>query len=146
MRFLHSRHGDLRKGAAGCESRTRAVWRSPTPSATTICRCTGYKKIIDAIELAAKMLREDTRLDDAGEDGQGRLSGSTAWTCEGKVLGTGQYVDDMDQVDLPGMIYGSAVRAKYPRALVTGYPTRRRRKALPGVVCGADRRGRAGQE
>ena len=32
-----------------------------------------------------------------------------------KFLGTGEYADDMK---LPGMIYGSALRTKYPRALI----------------------------
>src|SRR5699024_7681153 len=53
---------------------------------------------------------------------------------EEKVLGTGQYVDDLDQVDIPGMIYGSAVRSKYPRARVLAIHTEKA-KALPGVVC-----------
>ena len=114
---------------------------NPNPSRVEIahairnnyCRCTGYKKIIDAIELAAKMLREDTRLD---EQEKMVKVGSRMHRIdvEGKVLGTGQYVDDMDQVDLPGMIYGSAVRAKYPRALVKDIRTEKA-KALPGVVC-----------
>ena len=32
-----------------------------------------------------------------------------------KILGTGKYVDDMK---VEGMVYGSALRTKYPRALV----------------------------
>lgn len=114
---------------------------NPNPSRVEIahairnnyCRCTGYKKIIDAIELAAKMLREDTQLD---EQEKMVKVGSRMHRIdvEGKVLGTGQYVDDMDQVDLPGLVYGSAVRAKYPRALVKDIRTEKA-KALPGVVC-----------
>ena len=34
--------------------------RSPLPSATTSARCTGYKRIIDAIGLAARLIRERT--------------------------------------------------------------------------------------
>ncbi len=114
---------------------------NPNPSRVEIahairnnyCRCTGYKKIIDAIELAARMLREDIPV---SEQEKMVKVGSMMHRIdvEGKVLGTGQYVDDMDQVDLPGMIYGGAVRAKYPRALVKAIHTEKA-KALPGVVC-----------
>ena len=97
------------------------------------CRCTGYRKIIDAIELAAKLLREDLPLK---EQEKMVKVGSHVHRIdvEGKVLGTGQYVDDMDEVQLPGMIYGSAVRSKYPRAVVKAIHTEKA-KALPGVVC-----------
>lgn len=97
------------------------------------CRCTGYKKIIDAIELAARMLREDIPV---GEQEKAVKVGSQMHRVDvqGKVLGTGQYVDDIDQLDIPGMIYGGAVRAQYPRAVVKAVRTEKA-KALPGVVC-----------
>ena len=97
------------------------------------CRCTGYKKIIDAILLAAKMFRENLPIPKERTDIK---VGSKVHRVdvEEKVLGTGQYVDDLDQVDLPGMIYGSAVRSKYPRARVLAIHTEKA-KALPGVVC-----------
>ena len=97
------------------------------------CRCTGYKKIIDAILLAAKMFRENLPIPKERTDIK---VGSKVHRVdvEEKVLGTGQYVDDLDQVDLPGMIYGSAVRSKYPRARILAIHTEKA-KALPGVVC-----------
>jgi len=49
---------------------------------------------------------------------------------EEKVTGTGIYPDD---IYLDGMIYGSAVRAQYPRARVLAIHTEEAR-ALPGVV------------
>lgn len=79
-----------------------------------ICRCTGYVKIEKAIEMAAKAFREDTlifegkRIGTIGE----KLPRIDA---KAKTLGTGLYVDDMK---LEGMLYGSALRTKYPRALV----------------------------
>ena len=48
-----------------------------------------------------------------------------------KVLGTGIYCDD---ITMEGMLYGSAVRAAYPRARVLAIHTEEAR-ALPGVVC-----------
>lgn len=47
-----------------------------------------------------------------------------------KVLGTGKYPDD---IYLDGMIYGSAVRSKYPRARVLAIH-KEKAEALPGVV------------
>ena len=79
-----------------------------------ICRCTGYKKIMEAILLAAKMFRENLPT----EDVSGVVSvGDPILRVDAreKVLGTGQYPDD---VYLDDMIYASAVRAEYPRARV----------------------------
>ena len=47
-----------------------------------------------------------------------------------KVLGTGKYPDD---IYLDGMIYGSAIRSKYPRARVLAIH-KEKAEALPGVV------------
>ena len=97
------------------------------------CRCTGYKKIIDAILLAAKMLRENLPV--PSESTSVKVGSKVHRVdVEEKVLGTGQYVDDLDQVDIPGMIYGSAVRSKYPQSQVLAIHTEKA-KALPGVVC-----------
>ena len=95
-----------------------------------ICRCTGYKKIIDGIELAARMLREQIPVGEQ-EKMIGVGSRFHRVDVEGKVLGTGTYVDD---IEIDGMIYGSAVRAAYPRARVKAIHTEKA-KALPGVVC-----------
>ena len=93
-----------------------------------ICRCTGYVKIIDAILLAGEIFQAG-EVPPAPED----------WSLgqrvprvdvEEKVTGTGIYPDD---IYLDGMIYGSAVRSKYPRARVLAIHTEEA-KALPGVV------------
>ncbi len=94
-----------------------------------ICRCTGYVKIIKAVRLAAQCLRE------------GRVPAPEGAWCVGarvhrldvreKVLGTGIYCDD---ITMEGMLYGSAVRAAYPRARVLAIHTEEAR-ALPGVAC-----------
>ncbi len=96
-----------------------------------ICRCTGYKKIMDAIELAAVMLREDIKVPELRQDG---ISvGQFLQRVDGrkKILGMAQFCDD---IDLPGMIFASAVRSEYPRARVLKIDTSEAEK-LPGVVC-----------
>lgn len=93
-----------------------------------ICRCTGYVKIIDAILLAAKVFREG-KIPEEPKDW--RLGARVPRVdVREKVTGVGQYPDD---VYLPGMIYGSAVRSAYPRARVLAIHTEEAR-ALPGVV------------
>lgn len=93
-----------------------------------ICRCTGYKKIIDAILLAARLLREDVRDLKAPEVTSVGQRVHRLDVPE-KVLGYGEYVDDME---VEGLIYGSAVRSQYPRARILSIDSSRA-KALPGV-------------
>ena len=79
-----------------------------------ICRCTGYKKIIDGILLSAKILREDLPVhEESGAVNVGQAIQRI--DAKEKVLGTGEYPDD---IYLDGMVYGSAVRSEYPRAKV----------------------------
>ncbi len=79
-----------------------------------ICRCTGYKKIIDAIQLAARLFQESqTELIPQPITGVGQRAHRI--DVLEKVLGYGEYVDDME---VDGMIYGSAIRSTYPRAKV----------------------------
>ena len=98
-----------------------------------ICRCTGYKKIIDGIALAAELLRDDKPIPVVGGY-RGVGEHCQRVNVKTKVLGTGKYTDDLDDVDLPGMCYGSAIRSAYPRAVVKAIHTEKA-KALPGVVC-----------
>lgn len=79
-----------------------------------ICRCTGYVKIIEAIEMAAPCIISRTLVIEekfSGKIGE-RIPRIDA---KDKVLGIAEYVDDMK---INGMIYGSALRSKYPRAKV----------------------------
>ncbi len=79
-----------------------------------ICRCTGYKKIIDAVELVADMLKNNIAV--PTEEQEYKLGAKVARIdVREKVLGYGEFVDDMD---VPGVVYASAVRSKYPRAKV----------------------------
>lgn len=79
-----------------------------------ICRCTGYVKIVQAILMAAKYLREDLPLPQKEFTGNvGERSHRP--DAEVKILGKAKFADDLKA---PDMIYGSALRAGYPRALV----------------------------
>ena len=97
-----------------------------------ICRCTGYKKIIEGITLAAAILRGDAAADPALEQGDSYGVGERAFRVDvrDKVLGRGQYVDD---VEMEGMVHASAVRAQYPRARVLDIDASGA-LALPGVL------------
>lgn len=93
-----------------------------------ICRCTGYKKIIDAVLLAAKIFRED--IQDLKAPVIERV-GQRAHRVDvrEKVLGYGQYTDDLE---VDGMIHGSAIRSPYPRARILSIDGSEA-MALPGV-------------
>lgn len=93
-----------------------------------ICRCTGYVKIIKAVELAAQALA-------AGAIPQPRESWNVGarvprLDVREKVLGYGEYTDDMA---IDGMLYASALRSAYPRAKILSIHTEQA-KALPGVA------------
>lgn len=93
-----------------------------------ICRCTGYVKIKDAVRRAAEYLRAGRLPEDSGA---WRLGARVhRLDVREKVLGTGEYCDDLY---MEGMLYGSAVRAAYPRARVLKIHTEEAR-ALPGVA------------
>ena len=79
-----------------------------------ICRCTGYKKIEEAIMESARYFRENLEIPEPETSAQVGEQFKRVDAAE-KVLGTGQFVDD---ITLPGMIYAKALRSKYPRAIV----------------------------
>ncbi|MDO4564120.1 MAG: selenium-dependent xanthine dehydrogenase [Clostridia bacterium] len=93
-----------------------------------ICRCTGYKKIIDAVLLAAEIFREGLSVPKCELKG---LIGDNLHRVDApsKTLGTALYCDDLY---FDGMLLGSAVRSEYPRARVLSIDTSAA-KAVPGV-------------
>lgn len=94
-----------------------------------ICRCTGYIKIEQAVSMAAKMIREGTEVPETHFKG---VMGENVHRVDAlaKTVGTGKYVDDMK---INGMLYGAALRTKYPRALVKSINIDEAKK-IPGVV------------
>ncbi|NCB30911.1 MAG: selenium-dependent xanthine dehydrogenase [Clostridia bacterium] len=93
-----------------------------------ICRCTGYVKIIRAVQMTAEILSAD-KIPETPENWKvgGRVH---RLDVREKVLGYGEYTDD---VYMEGMLHASAVRSAYPRARVLAIHTEAA-KALPGVA------------
>jgi selenium-dependent xanthine dehydrogenase len=93
-----------------------------------LCRCTGYVKVIDAIELAAAARRGE-RLPEP--DRSGRVGSRTArYRGVELALGDEPYVGDMT---VPGMLHGALRYSDHPRARVLGIDTTKA-AACPGVV------------
>ena len=119
------------------------IRRNPNPSEdevkeaikNNICRCTGYKKIIEGILKAARILRGEEQIDPELERGDNYGVGSKAFRVDvrPKVLGYGKYPDDVTDVEYPDMAYGSCVRSKHPRARVLKIDVSEA-EALPGVI------------
>src|SRR5262245_46178440 len=89
-----------------------------------LCRCTGYVKILDAVELLAKgETRPPVALGGVGSSG-------TRYQGVELALGDKQYIDDL-RVD--GMLHGAVHLAEYARAEVVNIDTSKA-EAVPGVV------------
>ncbi|MEA3336808.1 MAG: selenium-dependent xanthine dehydrogenase [Chloroflexota bacterium] len=94
-----------------------------------ICRCTGYKKIVDAVILAAEAIRNEERVPPPG--GNGRIGTRQAkYRAEDLVLGRHRYVDD---IRIDGMVHGALKFSDHPRARVLAINTEDARR-LPGVL------------
>ena len=93
-----------------------------------LCRCTGYTKILDAVELVAAARRGEPRPE---VNGDARV-GSRAARYRGMELALGDmpYVGDMVE---PGMLHGALRFSDHPRARVLRVDTTRA-EAHPGVV------------
>jgi xanthine dehydrogenase molybdenum-binding subunit len=94
---------------------------------THLCRCTGYVKIIDAIELYARV-RQGEALPEADYSGKvgTRLP---KYEAEAMTLGDRAYVADMKR---PDMLHGAVRLADHPRARVLKIDATRA-LAMPGV-------------
>jgi xanthine dehydrogenase molybdenum-binding subunit len=90
-----------------------------------LCRCTGYHRIVDAIQLAGSgsTLPVDAVKHGVGED-------SRRYRGRDQVLGTKAFVADM-KVD--GMLHGALVLADHPRSRIIGIDTDAAVRS-PGVV------------
>ncbi|MBS4028098.1 MAG: selenium-dependent xanthine dehydrogenase [Ignavibacteriales bacterium] len=93
-----------------------------------ICRCTGYVKIIDAIELSAKVFRGEQLPE---FDYSGKI-GSSLPRMDGEKFAMGErpYIDD---ISLPDMLYSAFLFSPNPKIKIKNIDTSEAEK-FPGVV------------
>jgi aldehyde oxidoreductase len=118
--------------------------REPRPSRAQIlealegnlCRCTGYTKIVEAVEAAAVVMRGESPLQPslpgAGAGNGGRVVGGSQTRVDAvdKVTGVARYAED---IKLPGLLYAALARSPHPHARVMSIdPTSA--LSLPGVL------------
>lgn len=94
-----------------------------------LCRCTGYKKIVDAILYAAEAIRENREIPAPKTNGKvGQRQ--PKYGADQIVLGQSRFTGDMM---FDGMVYGALKFSDHPRAVVKRINTAELEK-LPGVL------------
>jgi xanthine dehydrogenase molybdenum-binding subunit len=96
-----------------------------------LCRCTGYVKIIAAVQAAARALRGDTPPETSLGQSESVIGGRSvrpdAWD---KVTGRTLFTADLR---VEGMLYGAALRSAFPHARLLRVDVQRARR-MPGVA------------
>jgi CO/xanthine dehydrogenase Mo-binding subunit/aerobic-type carbon monoxide dehydrogenase small subunit (CoxS/CutS family) len=118
--------------------------REPRPSreqiiealAGNLCRCTGYQRMVRAVELAAARTRGDDRPPRSPQTsevpGRSIIGGDATRTdSREKVTGQVKYVED---ISMPGMLHCRVVRSPCHHARLLSLDTAKA-EGLPGVIC-----------
>ena len=117
----------------------RATWlldRQPQPTRAEIaraidvhlCRCTGYQRIVDAIELFGRARRGEPNPEPSRDPTVGQPL--VRYRADDLVLGTKAFVSDLTR---PHLLHGAVVLSAHARARVTAIDVSRA-AAVPGVV------------
>jgi aldehyde oxidoreductase len=101
-----------------------------------ICRCTGYKPLVDAVMAAAKVMRGEATMKDITYDfaGEKEIYGSRhpRPTALVKVTGLADYGDDLKLKMPEGTAYLAVVISEVPHAKIISIETKEA-EAMPGV-------------
>ena len=134
----------VQKGAVQCGfctpgflARTRILLeKNPNPSREDIvkaltphiCRCTGYVKIVEAVEEAARSLRENSNIQ-LPENGRIGFS-LPKYDAYMKAIGQSEFIADMR---MDNMVFGALKFSDHPRARILRIDTTEAEK-MPGVI------------
>ncbi|MBP7737681.1 MAG: molybdopterin-dependent oxidoreductase [Spirochaetes bacterium] len=107
-----------------------------------LCRCTGYKSIIEAIQLAGKFLRGETTPDKVRPAASGKKIGVShprPWSMN-KACGAVRYTDD---ILIPGALEVAVTRSPHHNAKIISidYSTAEKMPGVVGVMTAADIKG-----
>ena len=98
------------------------IKKNPTPTEDQIkqaltphiCRCTGYTKVVEAIDYAAEAIRDEKEIPTPTSEGK-LGSRHPKYQARELVLGDHQYTDDLR---FEGMVHGALKFSEYPRAKI----------------------------
>ncbi len=94
-----------------------------------LCRCTGYKKIVDSVACAAEAIRNEEEI--PVPESEAKIGDRhPKYQAQSLVLGQHQYVDD---IKMEGLHHGALKFSDHPRAKVLSIDTSAAEQ-LPGVV------------
>ncbi|HDZ12630.1 MAG TPA: selenium-dependent xanthine dehydrogenase [Bacteroidetes bacterium] len=134
----------VKKGAVQCGfctpgilTRTKLLFeKNPQPAKDEItralrfhlCRCTGYIKIVEAIELAADALKHHQKIEIDTKGGVGKRT--PKYDAYSRALGSSPFVDDLK---IESMLFAALKFSDYPRAKILKIETSEAEK-IGGVI------------